>query len=205
MTELLATTGGYALTPASLPVAGGPVLVTGPSGLASTTSVEVGPLDAVGFVVADDATLYVTAPSLNPGTFAVVVRTPTADISVPGGLTYTAPPTVVDWPSLPEVRAFLRITGTDDDPVIDQARAAAIDYGNRRTAYRWVPGSSASWVTPLPAAAKEAATMHAARMVKRRDSIDGTVGWADVGLTHVGRVDPDVEALYATVGPFVFA
>lgn len=109
------------------------------------------------------------------------------------------------WPTLPEVRAFLRITGTGDDSVIDQARQAAIDYGNRRTNYRWDPGvDPATWTTYLPWAVHEAAVIHAARLYRRRDSIDGTVGWADVGLTHIGRVDPDVEAMYASVGPLVF-
>ena len=133
----------------------------------------------------------------------VTVHTPTADIAV-GTVTYQAPATVVDWPALPEVRAFLRITGTDDDSTIDAARVAAIDYGNRRTNYQWTPGSSSTWVQPMPAAVHEAAVLHASRLYKRRDSIDGTVGWADVGLTHVGRVDPDVEAIYAAVGPLVF-
>lgn len=204
MSAVSASIVGYAITPAALPVAGGPALITGPSGLASTTGVSFGPLLAPGFAVYDDLTLYVTAPASAAGLVAVTVHTPTADLAVVGGMTYNAPATVTDWPSLPEVRAFLRITGIDDDPVIDQARLAAIDYGNRRTGYRWVPGSSALWLQPLPPAAKEAALIHASRLYKRRDSIDGTVGWADVGLTHVGRADPDVENLYGLVGPLVF-
>jgi len=195
----------YGITPAALPVAGGPAVISGPSGLSVTTGVSFGIVDAPSFAVADDATLYVTAPAHNAGTVPVTVHTPTDDLVVAGGLTYSTPAAVVDWPTLPEVRAFLRVVGTDEDPVIDQARAAAVDYGNRRTAYRWVPGSSSTWVQPMPAAVHEAAVLHAARLYKRRDSIDGTVGWADVGLTHVGRVDPDVEALYSAVGPLVFA
>ena len=113
---------------------------------------------------------------------------------------------MANWPTLPEIRTFLRLqVSASDDSVIQTALAAAIDYGNRRTAYRWVPGSSSTWVQPMPASVHEAAVLHAARLYKRRDSIDGTVGWADVGLTHVGRVDPDVEALYSAVGPLVFA
>jgi len=109
------------------------------------------------------------------------------------------------WPTLPEIRLFLRISGTDDDAVIDSARSAAVDYGNRRTNYRWDPTvDPTTWPTFMPDSVHEAAIIHAARMYRRRDSIDGTVGWADVGLTHIGRVDPDVEALYAGVGPLVF-
>ena len=196
----------YAISPATCQVAGGPAVITGPAGLAATTGVGFGPLDAVAWSAYDDLTLYVTAPAQSPGLVAVTVHTTAGDLVVPGGMTYEAPQTAVDWPTLPEVRAFLRIdsTQTGDDPTIDSARLAAIDYGNRRTNYRWVPGASASWVTPLPDAVHEAAVLHASRIYKRRDSIDGTVGWADVGLTHVGRVDPDVEALYSAVGPLVF-
>jgi hypothetical protein len=112
---------------------------------------------------------------------------------------------VTSWPTLPEVRTFLRIVGTADDAVIDSARAAAVAYGNRRTNYRWDPAvDPATWLTPFPDDAHEAALIHAARLYRRRDSIDGTVGWADVGLTHIGRIDPDVESLYAGVGPLVF-
>jgi len=193
----------YAVTPAAVPVAGGPVSVSGPSGLSATTGVNFGLLDAVSVAVYDDTLLYVTAPAHNPTTVAVTVHTPTADIAA-GTLTYNPPPIVADWPTLPEVRAFLRVAGTDEDTIIDMARQAAIDYGNRRTNYQWTPGSSSNWIQPLPAAVKKAAIIHAARLYKRRDSIDGTVGWADVGLTHLGRVDPDVEAVYASVGPLVF-
>ena len=50
----------------------------------------------------------------------------------------------------------------------------------------------------------QAALFHAARLYRRRDSLDGTIGFGDMGLVRVGRVDPDIEALYATVGPVVF-
>jgi hypothetical protein len=112
-----------------------------------------------------------------------------------------------DWPVLKEVRAYLRISPNqnEDDPVIDSCRRAAIDYGNRRTGFRWPPVADiTTWDSPMPDSVHQAAITHAARLYKRRDSIDGTVGWADVGLTHIGRVDPDVEALYAGVGPLVF-
>jgi hypothetical protein len=56
----------------------------------------------------------------------------------------------------------------------------------------------------MPDAVYQAALTHAARLFRRRDSIDGTVGWADVGITHIGRADPDVESLYDAVGPLVF-
>jgi hypothetical protein len=197
----------YGIEPATCQVAGTPAVISGPSGLAATTGVTFGVLPALAWSVFDDSTLYVTAPAQAAGVVDVTVHTTAGDVVVPGGLDYQAPANgVVDWPTLPEVRAFLRKDSADtgDDPVIDTCRVAAIDYANRRTAYRWIPGASASWLTPLPDVVHQAAVLHASRLYRRRDSIDGTVGWADVGLTHVGRVDPDVEAAYASVGPLVF-
>jgi hypothetical protein len=197
----------YGIEPATCQVAGTPAVISGPSGLAATTGVTFGAFPAIAWSVFDDQTLYVTAPAQAAGVVAVTVTTSTDPITIPGGMTYEAPSNgAVSWPTLPEVRAFLRkvSTDTDDDPVIDTCRVAAIDYGNRRTAYRWIPGADGAWLTPLPDVVHQAAVLHAARLYRRRDSIDGTVGWADVGLTHVGRVDPDVEAAYASVGPLVF-
>jgi hypothetical protein len=198
----------YAITPATMGVAGGPAQISGPSGLAATLGVTFGPFAAVAWAVYDDTLVYVTAPTQNPGTVPVTVTLSTGDpITIPGGLQYLAPAVTVDWPTLPEVRAFLRKPSSDtaDDAMIDTARTAAIDYGNRRTNYRWVPGASARWVTPMPDAVHEAALIHAAQLYRRRDSIDGTVGWVDIGISHLGSVDPDVERLYAAVGPLVFA
>jgi hypothetical protein len=196
----------YSITPATMGAAGGvQATVTGPNRLAGTQAVFFATTPALGFSVYDDQTLLVTCPPHTAATVAVTVRTDTGDIAIPGGMVYTAGGgPVVDWPTLPEVRTFLRVVGTGDDTVIDSARAAAVAYGNRRTRYRWPPGAQSAWVAPLPDDVHEAALIHAARIYRRRDSIDGTVGWADVGLTHIGRVDPDVEALYAGVGPVVF-
>jgi hypothetical protein len=46
--------------------------------------------------------------------------------------------------------------------------------------------------------------IHAARLYRRRDTIDGTIGFGDVGVVRVGRYDADVESLYSAVGPLVF-
>src|ERR1700729_351693 len=103
------------------------------------------------------------------------------------------------WPTLKEVRTFLRLQpDSDQDGVISTALAAAIDYGIGRTNNRW-PGDTAE----LPDAAHEACLFHAARLYRRRDSIDGTLGFGDAGIVRIGRFDADIEALYSEVGPVV--
>jgi hypothetical protein len=103
------------------------------------------------------------------------------------------------WPTLPNVRTFLRL---QPDPVEDQvigwALASAIDYGNRRTSQTYAAGGF------LPDLAFDACLMHAARLYRRRDSIDGTLGFGDMGVVRVGRADPDIDAAYASIGPVVF-
>ena len=104
------------------------------------------------------------------------------------------------WPALKEVRSFLRLqVDAVEDPVIQAATAAAVDYGIRRTNYLYPVDSDT-----VPDAAHQACLMHAARLYRRRDSVDGTLGFGDMGLVRVGRQDPDIDALYASVGPLVF-
>lgn len=108
------------------------------------------------------------------------------------------------WPTLQDVRRLLRLTGGDanEDAVITDALAAAINYGNARLNYKYpVPPFDNG---TLPDAAREACTLHAARLYRRRDSLDGTIAWGDAGAIRVGRLDPDVELLYSTLGPLVF-
>ena len=112
----------------------------------------------------------------------------------------------VAWPDLKTVRTLLRLQPDPiEDAIIDLARAAAIDYGNRKTNYQWSPDVDPSlWLTPLPDAAYEACLLHSARLYRRRDSIDGALGFGDAGMIRVGRADPDIDAGYALVGPLVF-
>ena len=103
------------------------------------------------------------------------------------------------WPDLKTVRTYLRLQpDAVEDTVIDQARLAAVDYANRRTNQVYASGGF------VPDLAFDACVKHAARLYRRRDSIDGTLGFGDVGLVRVGRTDPDIDAAYAAVGPVVF-
>ena len=103
------------------------------------------------------------------------------------------------WPTLPNVRTYLRLQpDAVEDQVIDQARLAAVDYANRRTNQTYAASGF------VPDAAFQACVIHAARLYKRRDTVDGTISWGDMGVVRVGRADPDIEALYDAVGPWVF-
>jgi len=110
---------------------------------------------------------------------------------------------MANWPTLKEVRVLLRLQpDPTEDGVIATALAAAVDYGNRRLNYQYpIPPYDDG---NLPDAAHQACLLHAARLYRRRDSVDGTVGWGDMGVVRVGRVDPDIDMLYMTVGPMVF-
>lgn len=104
------------------------------------------------------------------------------------------------WPALKEVRTFLRMQpDPNEDLVISAALAAAVNYGVERSNSQWPADSDL-----VPDSAHQACVIHAARLYRRRDSIDGTLGWGDMGLVRVGRVDPDIDALYALVCPLVF-
>jgi hypothetical protein len=122
---------------------------------------------------------------------------------------------MASWPTLPEVRTLLRLQpDVNEDAVLRTAVDGAIDFGIRRLGGTQVlqpDGVTLLWVftypvntTTLPDAAHEAALLHAARLYRRRDSIDGTISWGDVGV-RVGRVDPDVMGLYDSIGPWGFA
>jgi Phage gp6-like head-tail connector protein len=110
---------------------------------------------------------------------------------------------MANWPTLTEVRAFLRSQpDPKDDAIIATSLAAAIDYGNRRLNYKYPPPPADGGL--LPDSAHMACVEHAARLFRRRDSIDGTLGFGDQGVIRVGRADPDIDQLYAVVGPMVF-
>jgi hypothetical protein len=45
---------------------------------------------------------------------------------------------------------------------------------------------------------------HAARLYRRRDSVDGTLSFGELGVVQVRRSDPDVAAAYDLKVGFVF-
>jgi hypothetical protein len=118
------------------------------------------------------------------------------------------------WPTLAEVRTLLRMQpDPTEDGVIQTGLAAAVNYGIKRMGQTVTtnPDGSTSWAwtypadtTALPDSAHEACLLDAARLYRRRDSVDGTIGFGDMGVVRVGRTDADVERLYSNDAPMVF-
>ena len=107
---------------------------------------------------------------------------------------------MASWPTLSEVRTFLRLEPEPtQDGVLRTALDAAIAYGISKYGGLYDTAS-----TTVPNDGHEACLIHASRLYRRRDSIDGTISWGDMGAIRVGRVDPDVAALYGTKAPPVF-
>jgi hypothetical protein len=103
---------------------------------------------------------------------------------------------VTGWPTVGDVENWLRTTGASpaEQTVTAQALAAAIDWVTQR--------ADPAWTTPglpgfLPAGLFQAALLDACRGYRRRDSVDGTVGWGDMGIVRVGPKDPEVDKYMA--------
>jgi hypothetical protein len=101
------------------------------------------------------------------------------------------------WPALADVKAYLRLgSDTADDTVISEQLAAAIAWVTARVDPHYVPGTSV-FIPPFSDALFTVTVMEAGRLYRRRDSVDGTIGWGDMGLVRVGPKDPDIETLIA--------
>lgn len=98
------------------------------------------------------------------------------------------------WPTVDDVKVLLRVTDSSDDTLIGQDLAAAIAWVTNRVDPKYVPGTP-TFVAPLPDPLFSVAQHEAARLVRRRDSVDGTIGWGDMGVVRVGPKDPDIETL----------
>jgi hypothetical protein len=101
------------------------------------------------------------------------------------------------WPALADVKNYLRLgSDTTDDSVISEQLAAAIQWVTDRVNLQCVPGSP-TYIPPFSDALFTVTVMEAGRLYRRRDSVDGTIGWGDMGLVRVGPRDPDIETLIA--------
>ena len=96
------------------------------------------------------------------------------------------------WPQLADVKAYLRLgTDTTDDTVVSNMLAAAIAWvTSRADPVFTTPGNPGYLADPL----FSVAVMEAGRLYRRRDSVDGTVGWGDMGVVRIGPKDPDIES-----------
>ena len=104
------------------------------------------------------------------------------------------------WPTHDNVVTMLRLPDASvDNDVVEWARLAAIDYVIGRVDPQrcgWAEGDDPR-TAAVPDAVFEATLLGAARWYRRRDSLDGTIGWGEQGVVRVGYKDPDVDAALA--------
>jgi hypothetical protein len=111
-------------------------------------------------------------------------------------------PTGTGWPVVQDVKDYLRVgSDTTDDTVVTQQLNAAIAWVSSRVGAQWLPENGGLLPYPL----YTATVMEAARLYRRRDSVDGTIGWGDMGVVRVGPKDPDIETMLAPYLNVVFA
>jgi hypothetical protein len=120
------------------------------------------------------------------------------------GAPYVAPLAAAGWPSITDVQNVLRVESGDtgDDSLVTQVLDAAIGWVQSRCDPQYTtPGGDRF----LPSQLFTVAQYEAARLYRRRDSVDGTIGWGDLGVVRVGPKDPDIETLIAPFLAIVFA
>jgi hypothetical protein len=99
-----------------------------------------------------------------------------------------------DWPTHDDVCVILRLQEPSaDDAVVESARLAALDYVIGRVDQSISGPLDGSG--PIPDGLYEAALLYSARFYRRRDSLDGTIGWGEMGVVRVGLEDKDAEKL----------
>jgi hypothetical protein len=111
--------------------------------------------------------------------------------------------TAAAWPTVTDVQNVLRVIAgnSGDDSLISQDLAAAIAWVTMRVDPTYTATGSPYF---LPDPLFTAAQYEAARLYRRRDSVDGTIGWGDMGVVRVGPKDPDIETMMAPYLAVVF-
>lgn len=99
-----------------------------------------------------------------------------------------------DWPQVDDVKTLLRLDDSSDDELIATNLAAAVAWIMNRCDTEWTDNSGPGF---LPDPLFMVAQYEAARLTRRRDSVDGTIGWGDMGVVRVGPKDPDIETMIA--------
>ena len=96
-------------------------------------------------------------------------------------------PTGLNWPTVDEYKDWARIRDTSDDVAIDQALSAVQE--------AIVARASALATADCPTDVQYATLLWTNRLLSRRNSPDGIVGVADLGVATISRQDRDVLQL----------
>lgn len=106
----------------------------------------------------------------------------------------------MDWPSSTNYKAWARIGDTVDDAAISAALAAV------KAAVLTRCTVLAEVIDPdVPADVHQACLLWCNRLMARRNSPEGVIGVADMGVANIGRWDPDVGRLLAPYTDVVLA
>jgi hypothetical protein len=96
-------------------------------------------------------------------------------------------PTGPNWPDVDQYKDWARISDTRDDVAIDQALSAVQE--------AIVARASALLSAACPTDVQYATLLWTNRLLSRRNSPDGIVGVADLGVATISRQDRDVLQL----------
>lgn len=107
----------------------------------------------------------------------------------------------VGFPTVDDVKAWLKVTDTIDDVAISNGLMAAQANMARRLAFPVTTDGAAVVDDDLFLGC----LLRTARYLARRNSPDGLVGFADFGPARVARVDADIETLERPYWKHAFA
>jgi len=96
-------------------------------------------------------------------------------------------PTGPNWPDIDQYKDWARISDVRDDVAIDQALSAVQE--------AVVARAPTLATAPCPTDVQYAVLLWTNRILNRRNSPDGIVGVADLGIANVSRADRDVLQL----------
>jgi len=105
----------------------------------------------------------------------------------PVRLSEMALPTGLNWPTLDEYKDWARIRDTADDVAIDQALSAVM--------VAIVSRAPSLATADCPWDVNYATLLWTNRLLSRRNSPDGIVGVADLGVATIAKADRDVLQL----------
>ena len=96
-------------------------------------------------------------------------------------------PTGPNWPTVDEYKDWARIRDTSDDVAIDQALSAVME--------AIVSRAPSLATADCPTDVLYATLLWTNRLLSRRNSPDGIVGVADLGVATIAKADGDVYRL----------